>query len=56
MNYFATDVTGVLKLSRMRWVGHVVFMGKNINAQRLSWGILKERDHLEDLGIGGKII
>jgi hypothetical protein len=30
-------------------------MGKKINAQRLSWGIPKERDHLEDLGMGGKI-
>jgi hypothetical protein len=40
----------------MTWVGHVIFMGKKINAQRFSWGILKERDHFEDLGIGGRII
>jgi hypothetical protein len=55
-DHIAADVTGVLKLRRMRWAEHVIFMGKKINAQKFSWGILKERDHMEDLGIGGRII
>jgi hypothetical protein len=34
----------------MRWAGHVACMGK------VYTGLWWERDHLEDLGIGGKII
>jgi hypothetical protein len=34
----------------MRWVGHVALIVDNRNA---NW---KERDHLKDLGVDGKII
>ena len=31
-------------------------MGKRRNAYRCLWRYLRERDHLEDLGIDGRII
>jgi hypothetical protein len=46
----------VNKSRRMRWVGHVGQMGEGRNAHRVLVGKLRERDHWEDLGIGGKLI
>jgi hypothetical protein len=42
--------------SRMRWVEHVVHMGKKRNAYRFLVRNVKEGEHLEDPGICGKII
>jgi len=33
----------------VRWTGHVAYTG-------FWWGNLRERDHLEDLGVDGRII
>jgi len=38
----------------MRWAGHVACMGEKWI--QVLVGNLKERDHLEDLGIDGKIL
>jgi hypothetical protein len=35
----------------MRWVGHVACMVEKISAYMVAVGNLKERDHLEYLGI-----
>jgi hypothetical protein len=36
--------------------GHVASLGKKKNAYRVWWGNLKEIDHLEDLGIDGRML
>jgi hypothetical protein len=44
----------VIKSRRMRWSGHVAHMGEVHTG--FSCRNLGERDHLEDLGIDGRII
>jgi hypothetical protein len=39
---------------RMRWAGHVACMGEKW--KQVLVGNLKVRDHLEDLGVDGKIL
>jgi hypothetical protein len=41
---------------RLRWMGHLTHMGQMRIAYSILAEELKGRDHLEDLGIGGKII
>jgi len=40
----------------MRWAGHVARMGKRKGVYRVWRGNLRERDHLGDRGIDGKIV
>jgi hypothetical protein len=40
----------------MRWTGHVAYMGDREGEQKVWWGNMRDRDHLEDPGIDGKII
>jgi hypothetical protein len=40
----------------MRWARHVALRGKKKNAYRALVGNLKEREHLEDLRVDGRII
>jgi hypothetical protein len=42
--------------SRMRWAGYVVRMGERGVMYRVLWGNLREKDHLGDPGIDGRII
>jgi hypothetical protein len=42
--------------SRIRWAGHVARMGREQAYTGFCWGNLRERDHLEDLGLDRKII
>jgi hypothetical protein len=46
----------VIKSRRMRWAGHVARMGTGRVHVGLWLGRLREGDHLEDLGTGGRII
>jgi hypothetical protein len=52
--YASPNIIRVVKSRRMRWVDHVARMGK---MHAIFWlEDLKGRDHLEDLGVDGKII
>jgi hypothetical protein len=41
----------MIKLRRMRWMGHVAQMGEKMNGRRLWWGSQRKRDHWEDKNI-----
>jgi hypothetical protein len=46
----------VIKSRRMKWAGHAACTGDRRNAYKILVGNLKGRDHLEYLGVDGKII
>jgi len=43
----------MIKSRRMRWVRHLSYMWVRRGACSVWWGNLRERDHLEGLGIDG---
>ena len=50
------NIIWVIKLRRVRWAGHVERRGIGELRTGFWWGMMKKRDHLEDLGIDGWII
>jgi hypothetical protein len=56
--YSPRDIFRVTKPRRRRWAGHVTRMVERRGEAYAGfwWGNLKERDHLGDPGIGGRII
>jgi hypothetical protein len=48
------NIIGVIKLRRMRWAGMRHVRGRGEVYTEFWWGILRERVHWEDPGIGGK--
>jgi hypothetical protein len=46
----------IIKSRRMRWAGNVARMGKGEACTGFWWGNLRERDHLGDPGVNGRII
>ena len=54
--YSSSNIVWVIKLRKMRWAGHVASMGGTVEVHTgLCLGNLRERDHLEDLGVDGRI-
>ena len=49
-------VVQVIKFKRIRSVGQVALMRKRRRVYRVWWGKPREGDHLEDPGVGGRII
>jgi hypothetical protein len=49
------DIIRQVKSRRMRWAGHVERMVEERNCTRFCWESRKERDNLEDEGVGGKM-
>jgi hypothetical protein len=54
--YSLSSIIRMIKSTRMKWAGHVTLMGEKRTACRISVGKPEERDHYEDLDIGGRII
>ena len=54
--YSSTNIIRVIKSRRMILAGHVARMGIGEVYTRFWWGNLRERDHLEDPGVAGRII
>jgi hypothetical protein len=54
--YSSSKLVQVIKLRRMRWAGHLRYGGRGQAYTVFWWGNLRERDHLEDAGIDGRII
>jgi hypothetical protein len=46
----------VIKLRRMRWAGHVASLKKGEVHRGIRWRNLRDRGHMEDIGVEGKII
>jgi hypothetical protein len=51
--YFSPIIITLTESRRMKWAGHVSCMGDKITFWQ---GNLKERDHVEGLGVDGRII
>jgi hypothetical protein len=49
-------ITKMVKSRRMRWAGHVAPMGDGRDVYTVLVGRPEGKDHLEDLGIDGRII
>jgi hypothetical protein len=54
--YSSPNTVGVINSRRMRYVGHVAHMGERRGLYRVWWENQKERDHLGDPDLGGRII
>jgi hypothetical protein len=53
--YSSPDIIRQIKSRRMRWVGHAAHMGEERKVYRVLVRRPKERDHLEDRGIDGRM-
>jgi len=56
LNDWYSSPKRVIKLRRMRWVGHVARMGEERGCIGSWWENRREGDHWEDLGVDGRII
>ena len=56
--YGSPNNVRVIKSIRMRWAGHVARMGERKGEAYTGfwWGNLRERGHLEDVGVNGRMI
>jgi hypothetical protein len=53
--YSSPDIIRQVKSRQMRWAGHVARMGEERKVYNFWWESPKEKDHLEDQGVGGKM-
>jgi hypothetical protein len=54
--FCSPSIFWLVKLRRIRWALHVARMGRNEVYIGFWWGNVRERDHLRDPGIDGRII
>jgi hypothetical protein len=53
--FYSPNIIRQIKSRRLRWVGHVAHMGEERNVYKSLIGNQKERGHLEDQGIDGRM-
>jgi hypothetical protein len=53
--YLSQNIITVIRSRRMRWAGHVAWMGEMRNAYSILMENLKEKDYSEELGLDAKI-
>jgi hypothetical protein len=53
--YSPPDIIWQIKLRRMRWAGRMERMGEGRNVDRVLVGKPKDKDHLEDQGVDGRM-
>jgi hypothetical protein len=53
-SYSSPNIIRQIKSRRMRWAGHVAFMGEERKVYRFWWEGLKERDSSEDPCVDGR--
>jgi hypothetical protein len=49
------DIIREIKSRRMRWAGHMARIGEGRNVYRILVGKQKEKDHLKDQGVDGRM-
>ena len=54
--YSSPNIVRVIKSRRMRWTGYIARMSERRGVYRVLVRNLRERDHLEDQGVDGRII
>jgi len=54
--YCSPNIVRVIKSRRMRWAGHVACIGRREAYTGFWWGNLRERDHLGDPGVDGRVM
>ena len=54
--YSSSNMVRVIISRIMRWAGHTARTGRGEEYTGLWWGNLRERDHLENPGVDGRII
>ena len=54
--YSSPNIIRVIKSRRMRWVGREARMAERSGTYRVWCGNLRKRDHLEEIGVDGRII
>ena len=54
--YNSPNIVRVIGSRKIRWAGYVARMGERKGECRVLWGNLREGDHLEDIGVDGRII
>ena len=54
--YYLPNIILVIKSRKMRWTGHVALVGDRRGYTGFWCGNMRERDHLEDPGVDGRII
>jgi hypothetical protein len=55
MLYSSTNIISQIKSRRMWWAGHVARMGEERKVNRVLWESQKERAHLKDQGVDGRM-
>ena len=54
--YCSPNTVQVIKSRKMRWAGHLARIGRRQAHTGFWWGNPRERDHLGDPGVDGRII
>jgi hypothetical protein len=54
--FSSSNIIWVIKSRNMRWAGHVARMKDRKMDVEFWWGDLRKINHLEDLGVDGRVI